>query len=311
MDDTINAGLRMVATSMTTRPRPAEAGDHRATEAVLVVCTRSRAHLFERFLLPSLASAAAGRRTVVVDQSDDDATRALLDGVAGVSLITSPPGLSCGRNAGVSATTESIVAFSDDDVTLPPSWLDLIVASFDDDRVGAVLGRATSPAGELLSGASAGVYEWPRNPFGLGSGFNMAFRRAALDAAGPFDEKLGAGTPIGAAEDSDMIYRVMRAGFLVRCVDEPAVVHHDWRTGREEIALHFRYGQGVGAMTVKHARAGDRESLKIALRTIGDQAFWFGVHVVRRRWSDAGRHPAFVVGILVGGIRRWLGDRAR
>lgn len=273
-------------------------------DAVVIVCTRSRAHLLGRFLLPSLSAATADRgRVVVVDQSEDDATALLVRDVPGITRITSPPGLSRGRNAGIQATTESIIAFSDDDVSLPPGWLDRVASSFDDERVGAVLGRATSPDGEVLPGAEAGDYTWPTNPFGLGSGYNMAFRRAALEQAGPFDEQLGAGAAIGAAEDSDMIYRVMREGFSVRCVDDVSVVHHDWRTSREEVALHFRYGQGVGAMTAKHVRAGDREALRIALRTVRGQVFWFAVHVVRRRWAHVARHPAYLAGMLVGAAR--------
>lgn len=286
---------------------PADSGPETAAhpDVVLVVCTRSRPLLFGRHLLPSLAEATGGGRVLVVDQSTDDKTAALLDDVPNATRITSGPGLSVGRNVGINATTESIVAFSDDDVTLPPEWLDRIARAFDDERIGAVLGRATSPGGELLPGAEAGSYHWPTNPFGLGSGFNMAFRRRALEEAGPFDERLGAGTAIGAAEDSDMIYRVMRAGYAVRCVDGIEVVHHDWRSPREEVALHFRYGQGVGAMTAKHVRAGDRAALRIAWRTATDQLFWFGVHVVRRRWRDVGRHPAFVAGIVVGALR-WM-----
>lgn len=272
--------------------------------AVLIVCTRARARLFGRHLLPSLAAATVGEgRIVVVDQSVDDETARLLDGVAGVARITSGPGLSVGRNVGVRATTEPIIAFSDDDVTLPAGWLGRVVAAFDDGEVGVVLGRATSPSGETLPGGAAGTYRWPTNPFGLGSGFNMAFRREALERAGPFDEHLGAGTPIGAAEDSDMIYRVLRAGYAARCIDGIEVVHHDWRTSKEEVALHFRYGQGVGAMTAKHALDGDRSALMIAARTVWDQVFWFGVHLVRRRWAELARHPAYVAGTVVGAVR--------
>ena len=277
-----------------------------AADAVLIVCTRSRAALLERCLLPSLADAVDGYPVVVVDQSTDDATAALLEPVAGVSRITSPPGLSRGRNAGIEATEEPIVAFTDDDVTLPPGWLARIAEIFrDDPEVAVVCGRAVTPEGVPMPGAPDGRYRWPTSPFGLASGFNMAFRRSALDTVGPFDEELGAGTRIGAGEDTDMLYRLLRAGFAVDCRSDITVVHDDWRTGPEEVGLHFRYGQGVGAQTIKHLRDGDREALRIGLRTAARQLYWMCAWIARGRWSALRRHPSFVGGMVVGAARRW------
>ena len=94
----------------------------------------------------------------------------------------------------------------------------------------------------------------------------MALRREALIAAGHFDEELGAGARFPAAEDTDMLYRVMRAGWSVACCDDVIVTHHDWRRRRELLRLHYRYGVGVGAQTAKHVTAGDREALWMGLR---------------------------------------------
>jgi GT2 family glycosyltransferase len=125
-----------------------------------------------------------------------------------------------------------------------------------------------TPTGQTVLGTAerSGVYRWPTSPFGLGAGLNMALRREALTAAGLFDEELGAGARFPSAEDTDMLYRVLRAGWSVACSTEAVVTHHDWRSRRELLRLHYRYGIGVGAQTAKHATAGDREALRMGLR---------------------------------------------
>jgi cellulose synthase/poly-beta-1,6-N-acetylglucosamine synthase-like glycosyltransferase len=110
------------------------------------------------------------------------------------------------------------------------------------------------------------VYRWPASPFGLGSGFNLAFRREALRSAGDFDASLGSGAPFRSAEDTDILYRVLRTGWEVLCSDRVTVTHYDWRSVREEILVHRDYGLGAGAFTAKHVQAGDRDAWGFARR---------------------------------------------
>lgn len=277
-----------------------------AAPAVLAVVTRNRAPLFERYVLPSLREAGGdGVPIVVVDQSDGAETRALVDTVPGARYLTSPPGLSRGRNIAVAATTEPIVVFTDDDVSFPPGWVDGIVAAFDaEPGAGAVCGRATNGAGELLPGAPPGTYRWPATPFGLGSGFNMAFRRAALDAAGPFDEDLGAGAPYRAGEDTDMLYRVMRGGWSVVCSDGITVVHHDWRSTRAQLELSFSYGLGAGAQTAKHVAGRDAQAGAIALDEVRRHLLWLVRKVGMLVAKEVALQALYVAGLAVGFARR-------
>ena len=69
-------------------------------------------------------------------------------------------------------------------------------------------------------------------PYRLGVGTNMAFRRETLAALGGFDPRLDVGTATRGGGDLDMLYRTMLAGWTV--VYEPdAVVRHlhrrDWK----------------------------------------------------------------------------------
>lgn len=277
----------------------------------LAVVTRDRADLFARCIWPGIEEMVLeGFHVVVVDQSGDDRTETLAGTNASVDYLRSGPGLSVGRNVALSATRLPLIAFTDDDVEIRKGWLSGVARAFTSPDIGAVCGRAVTPTGELLPGRPDSTYRWPTNPFGLGSGFNIAFRRKALEDVGGFDERLGAGTRLGAGEDTDMLYRLMRAGWAVRTSNDITVVHHDPRSGFEQLALHFRYGMGAGAQTAKHFRGGDTGSLRIAAACIGRQTASFVSGILRLRPLISVLQIAFLSG-FVAGFSRWRREAAR
>ena len=277
----------------------------------LVVCTMNRAEQLARSALSGIVAAASlGFEVCVVDQSETDATARLIEGIAGVHLVRSEPGLSRARNVGIRSTTSSLIAFTDDDVAFPAGWMAAIAGAFDDaGEIGMVCGRAVRSSGALMPGAVTGCYVWPSNPFGLASGFNMALRRNVIDAVGGFDEELGAGGSYRAAEDTDIMYRVMRAGWLVACRDDITVVHDDWRTDREEIRTHWSYGVGAGAQTAKHQESGDDQAALIAMSEARKHAYWFVRHLVRLRSGQAALQAAYLSGMVSGYSRYRAGVR--
>jgi GT2 family glycosyltransferase len=278
-----------------------------AVRITLCIGTRDRAELFVRHLLPCLRALPAWCSAVVVDQST---TARIADQVYGLDRFvyrrSEEVGLSRARNLAVRTTAAPLLAFTDDDVSFEPSWLEGILALFESHpEEGVVCGRAVTSDGKPVLGKAKppGVYRWPTSPFGLGWGLNMAFRRDALVAAGAFDEELGAGARFPAGEDTDMLYRVMRAGWGVVCSDELIVTHHDWRSRREKVRLHYAYGLGVGAQTAKHTSAGDRKAIWMALRLQAHLPRT--ILLLRPRYGL--RHLLFSVGMAVGFIR-WRRD---
>jgi GT2 family glycosyltransferase len=272
------------------------------------VATRDRPEHVERHLLPSVRRLPGDVRTVVVDQSAARRTSELVRNLEGVAYVHSDEaGLSRARNLAVRLTSAPVLAFTDDDVTFEPSWpLRLASLLEETPEAGAVCGLGITPAGRQLPGAPAGTYRAPRSPFGLGSGFNLAFRREALEAAGPFDEELGAGARFRSAEDTDMLYRVMRAGWSVVCSDEVTVTHDDWRRGRAELRLHYGYGLGAGAQTAKHVAAGDPAAARIALRETRLHLATLARSLLLGRLRAAMVQPPYLVGMAVGYLsRRW------
>ena len=276
-------------------------GDRREPSVALVVVTRDRPDLLARYTLPSLKRISwEPAEIVIVDQSAGPETYELVGDQPGARVLRSAPGLSRGRNLAVAETDTPFIVFTDDDVEFGPGWLQRVERLFDEPAVGAVCGRGVDSLGRPLPFKPEGLYRYPTSPFGLGHGFNVAFRRAALEQAGPFDERLGSGAPVPAAEDTDMLYRVMKAGWAARCDDGITVRHHSWRNAEQERAAHRNYGLGFAAQTAKHLRKRDLAAARMAASEITGHMFWLAVSAARRDRAGVELQLAWSQGALAG-----------
>jgi cellulose synthase/poly-beta-1,6-N-acetylglucosamine synthase-like glycosyltransferase len=152
-------------------------------------------------------------------------------------------GIPFARNRGISKAKGEILAYVDDDCRPVAGWSKAIVHNFAE---GPELGCCTGPvlAMELntrpqrLMEERDGLYKgnvkklfrgdspiggtYPVQPWRFGTGANMAFRRSALDRIGGFD------TVLRSAEDLDIFFRIVRAGFGL-VYDPEATVWHSPR----------------------------------------------------------------------------------
>jgi len=194
-----------------------------------------------------------------------------------IRLVEEPSrGVARARNTGLLAARHDVVAFTDDDVVVDPSWLQGIDDGFAAaPDVACVTGIV--PGGEITT-ESQDYFDrrvaWARScqpevfslpsvlrseplfPFALGTfgtGANFAVRRDVVVALGGFDEALGAGSPCGGCEDLDMFVRVLLAGHHL--VYEPAALAwHRHRADLESLTEQMAdYGLGLGALYAKLA----------------------------------------------------------
>ena len=108
-------------------------------------------------------------------------------------------------------------------------------------RVAAPYVDALDDRGRVLD--SALLYEFGQ----YGVGANMAFRTAALRAAGGFDVRLGAGTPTCGGEDIELFVRLVGGGHALG-FEPAAIVFHEHRRTAQELRLQMRqYGTGFTA----------------------------------------------------------------
>jgi O-antigen biosynthesis protein len=178
------------------------------------------------------------------------------------------PGGSFARNAGFAASQGEIVITLDDDVVVPPNWLENLVAPFARPEIDVVTGNLLPLAletssqqifeiydGSLGRGFTSfeADYQWFSQRFlavptwELGATAIAAFRASTILAdprVGWMDERLGPGVPSGAGEDLYFFYRILKAGY--RLVYEPRAWgwHEHRRTLPELRKQLFNYSKG-------------------------------------------------------------------
>jgi GT2 family glycosyltransferase len=280
------------------------ASDEAPDEPVsVIVCTRERPDALRNCLARLQQLDPAPDEIVVVDNAPrSGATRTVVEGFPGVGYVLEPtPGLSAARNAGLRHSSSALVAFTDDDVLVHPTWVGRIRAAFADPGVMAVTGLILpavleTPAQLLFEQDHAGfgrgfrALDFDRGFFErmrryavpvwqLGAGANMAFRRRVFDDLGGFDERLGAGAS-GCSEDSEMWYRILAHGYRCR-YDPTAVVHHVHRREMEGLGDQmFQYMRGhIAALLAQFEKHGHAGNLRRAFLTLPN---YYGRWVLRR-----------------------------
>jgi len=286
----------------------------------VVVCTRERPRDLERCLRALAAQTLSDLEIIVVDNAPrTNDTRGVVDTWRARYVVEPRPGLDCARNAGLAAARASVVAFTDDDAVPASDWAAVVLTTVSEPGVagmaGAMLPFELETAAQQLferylermtrtrprDERRVFVRPFPPSSAGhVGAGANMAFRRDALDAVGPFDEAFDAGTATQSGGDTEMFARMLDAG--LRLIYEPrAVVRHRHRRTVGELRRQlFGYGVGVYAFwTHRMTRYGDRDALRFAFQTL---RFHAGRLPDAVRGGRGELPPALVLAELAGSI---------
>lgn len=254
--------------------------DTRALDLTVLICTRNRPDLLRRCLDALLAGRAAPAEVVVVDQSDGDATRTVVEAVAStaparVRYVRSPGGgMAAGQNLGFAAVTTGVVLVTDDDAVPAADWVAVAAARFAEDPALALLtGRVVAlgpdepdrlPVSTRTSTVPL-VLDETTAPWDVGSGNNFGVRTDALRAVGGNDERLGPGAPERGAADMDLFRRLLRSG--ARGAYEPALlVEHERASRAERMARRGPYGYGMGVACALWRRQGDPAAAALTRR---------------------------------------------
>jgi GT2 family glycosyltransferase len=257
---------------LTTLGWPAETHERLPDDVLvsIVVATYDRPDDLRECLLHLTAQESARSvEIVVVDNHPlSGLTPPVVAKFPGVELVNETrQGLAYARNKGFNMSRGEIVVTTDDDVLVPPDWLEKLVAPFVQHDVMAVTGNIlpleleTTAQREFERYGGLGRGFIPREAdtewfnlfrrravptWELGATANAAFRASIFThpEIGLMDEALGPGTPTGVGEDTYLFYKILRAGYTI-AYEPSAYVWHKHR--REMRALRnqlYNYSKG-------------------------------------------------------------------
>ncbi len=299
----------------------------------VILCTYNRCHS----LAKALESAAALRlpepdqwEVLVVDNNSNDQTRAVVEDFCQQYpgrfryLFEPQQGKSHALNAGIREARGDILAFTDDDVTIDPMWLQNLTSSLRDGEWAGSGGRIVpvwpGPIPRWLStddpatmgpfvafdpGTGAGPLTRP--PYGA----NMAFRKDAFEKYGGFRADLGPrpGSEIR-REDIEFANRLLAAGDRLR-YEPSAVINHPVPLSRMKKSFVLRWWYAYGCSEV--ADSGPPGNSKWQLGGIPLHLFrkltrWmlqWQISIKAPQRFASRRNVWYIAGLMVGSFRLW------
>jgi len=283
----------------------------------VVISTRDRGATITTTIATVLLNDYPDFEVIVVDQSEDDVTRASLR-----QFLVDPrlryirsttKGVSDGRNLGLANARTELIAVTDDDCEVPTNWIQELVAAFALDRqIGIVFGNVLpgphDPASVFVIAYSR---EQPFLARGIrdkhhveGTSACMGVRRSVWQALGGFDWMLGVGAPLKSGGEVDFTIRALLAGYYTYETPRLTLVHRGSRPLAQRRLVIERYWYGTGAVLAKQLKCGQWAVLRLVLHLAWRWAFGRSPIATSlgdgsHKWS---RLRAFVRGLGAGGL---------
>ena len=230
----------------------------------VVIPTRNRGNQVIATLDSVFENTMPNFEVILVDQSTNqetaDAVKPYLEKENFRYIKTDTQGASRARNVGLLTADGELVAFTDDDCTVPQNWLEMIDTVFRTQPDVAVMFCNVIPAPHDQSAGTIPHHTYRisrsiRTLMGylgtLGMAAGLAVRSSMIKQLGGFDEYLGPGSLFKSGEDYDLAMRALTRSLVIFETADFGVIHYGYRTNEEFRELTKRDWIGIGAAQAK------------------------------------------------------------
>jgi len=279
-----------------------------AVPATIIIPTRGRPDYLAVTLASIMPQAhAAGVEVIVVNDGDDARIEPLTRKHRASYLARgSRHGLNAARNAGAAAAAGEVLIFVDDDVEVSDGWL---AAYCEGARRLPSVGVFTGPIRPRLEGRAARRRTCGREAIPITSadhgpadrdvdrawGANLAIRRSAMDATGPFAEH----APTGAGDEEEWEERYLEAGGRIRYLAAAGLDHRRAAADASLRALAIAAARRGASARRYDERRGTAPAPGAELRTLAG-CVW---HTFRRRCANGPLLAAHSAGRIAALLR--------
>jgi glucosyl-dolichyl phosphate glucuronosyltransferase len=243
--------------------------------ATVIICTYNRCETLKKALQSisvSILPPSVEWEVLVIDNNSNDQTRAVVEDFCRQVpqrfryLFEPHPGKSYALNAGIAAARGDVLAFTDDDVIVEPTWLANLAAPLCDKTCAGAAGKTlpitsfstpkwlSDDAYSQWGGVLGGLFDMGNDPFDLTTapyGVNMAFRKGMFENYGMFRVDLGPSpTSEIRNEDTEFGQRLLAAGERLRYVPS-AVVYHEISCNRLQKKYFLKWWYDFGRARIR------------------------------------------------------------
>lgn len=259
----------------------------------IIIATKNKHDHITKCIESIVHSAYKNFEIIVLDQSINMKTCYLVRGISNIKIQyirCLPIGKSHALNRGVTFARGNILAFTDDDCIVSPSWLNEILTAFRHyPHISAVFGR-TKPflPRKHQNSICPSTFTKPQTSLitkpcyhadNIGFGNNMAFRRKIFNKIGSFKPWLGPGSIGSNAEDAEFAIRTLTQGYKLLYEPRMVVYHNKWLTDKEMYQQNLSYAIGELACYTYYFVRGHKFAAGILKKNFFDSLYRLKQHL--------------------------------
>lgn len=250
----------------------------------VIICTYNRPNDIGRAVKSVLANTYPDYELLIVDQSNTEEAKKIVEKYISRNLhikyLWQERGKSRALNLGVRKAKGEIIAFTDDDCVVSENWLEKIAITLDRITTDSIIvfgsvkpakhdvRKGFIPANKIRYAEFKGPLSLKRVGLGGIVGMNMVVRKNFFGKVGYFDEVLGPGGELRAAEEYDITYRALKKGFKIMHVPAIKAEHYGFKSWEEATALFEGYVIGTIGAFCKHIRCMDFNAFLLLLVSV-------------------------------------------